>query len=147
MLNHLRTRLAAAVVAIAAILGPAVPSAHASEANLVLPKLSEAKFGGINGQTLLTCGLVICIAGLAFGLVIYKHLKQLPVHRAMLEVSELIYQTCKTYLKTQGKFILVLWCFIASIMVVYFGFLNPPTKNPENLVPVSTPWFVVIILL
>ena len=61
--------------------------------------------------------MTICLAGLAFGLVIYEHLRKLPVHKSMLDVSELIYETCKTYLKTQGKFILVLWVFIAAIMV------------------------------
>ena len=99
-------------------------AARASEANLVLPDLSKSTFHGISGTTLLMLGMLLCVAGLAFGLVIYQQLKALPVHRAMLEVSELIYETCKTYLKTQGKFILILWVFIAVIMVVYFGFLS-----------------------
>src|SRR5687767_153521 len=78
------------------------------EANLVLPDLSTETFQGINGRTLLMGGLVVCVLGLAFGLVIYIRLKNMPVHRSMLEVSELIYETCKTYLITQGKFILLL---------------------------------------
>ncbi len=121
--------LSAAVVTL--LLLAAASPAHASEASLVLPDLNQARFftggddaGGVSGTTLLTWGLTICIAGLVFGLVIYQHLRKLPVHRSMLEVSELIYETCKTYLKTQGKFILVLWIFIAAIMVAYFGFLQ-----------------------
>src|SRR4029453_14912364 len=109
------------------------------EASLVLPKLDQARFftgsdgsGGVAGSTLLTWGLTICLAGLAFGLIIYEHLRKLPVHKSMLDVSELIYETCKTYLKTQGKFILVLWVFIAAIMVAYFGFLQ---NNTHAAVP------------
>src|SRR5205807_9980242 len=93
------------------------------EANLKLPDLSQVKFQGIDGHTLLLFGLVICVVGLAFGLAIYTHLKNLPVHAAMREVSELIYETCKTYLITQGKFILILEAFIAVIIALYFGLL------------------------
>ena len=101
------------------------PSEHAGgEANLVLPDLSQATFQGINGRTLLMAGLVVCLLGLAFGMVIFTQLKNLPVHRSMLEVSELIYETCKTYLITQGKFILILELFIGVIMVFYFGVLQ-----------------------
>ncbi len=101
-------------------------SVLASEADLVLPDLNSVKFGGVGGRTLLMGGLLICLAGLAFGLFFYQRLRNLPVHRSMLEVSELIYGTCKTYLQTQGKFILILWVFIAAIMVAYFGFLTGP---------------------
>jgi K(+)-stimulated pyrophosphate-energized sodium pump len=94
------------------------------EANLVLPDLSQAEFQGINGRTLLMAGLLVCLLGLAFGMVIYTQLKNLPVHRSMLEVSELIYETCKTYLVTQGKFILILEAFIGVIMIFYFGVLQ-----------------------
>ena len=94
------------------------------EANLVLPDLSQATFLGINGRSLLMAGLVVCLLGLAFGMVIFRQLKNLPVHRSMLEVSELIYETCKTYLITQGKFILLLEVFIGVIMVFYFGVLQ-----------------------
>src|ERR1043165_8195681 len=96
-----------------------------SEANLVLPDLGSVSFlnGAITGQKLLIWGLLICILGLLFGLVIYVQLKNLPVHRSMREISELIYETCKTYLITQGKFIAVLWIFIAIVMVGYFGAL------------------------
>jgi K(+)-stimulated pyrophosphate-energized sodium pump len=96
------------------------------EANLILPDLSQATFfgGAINGQTLLTSGLLVVALGLVFGLVIYRQLKDAPVHRSMLEISELIYETCKTYLITQIKFLLVLEAFIGTIIVFYFGFLQ-----------------------
>ena len=93
------------------------------EANLLMPDLSQVKFMGIDGHTLLSFGLIVCVLGLIFGLVIYSQLKNLPVHRAMLEISELIYETCKTYLITQGKFILILEAFIAVIIALYFGLL------------------------
>ncbi|HEY0547160.1 MAG TPA: sodium/proton-translocating pyrophosphatase, partial [Pyrinomonadaceae bacterium] len=93
------------------------------EANLKLPDLSRVSFLGINGHTLLMLGLVVCVLGLVFGLAIFMQLKNLPVHRSMREISELIYETCKTYLITQGKFILILEIFIAVIIVLYFGFL------------------------
>src|SRR5277367_6931754 len=84
------------------------------EASLKLPDLSSVSFlnGAIDGHRLLMIGILFCIFGLGFGMVIYMRLKNLPVHRSMREISELIYETCKTYLVTQGKFILVLWVFI-----------------------------------
>src|SRR4026209_2355596 len=94
------------------------------EANLILPDLGTVDFLGVNGRTLLMGGLVVCVFGLAFGLVIYMRLKNMPVHRSMLEISELIYETCKPYLITQGKFILILELFIGVIMVFYFGALQ-----------------------
>jgi K(+)-stimulated pyrophosphate-energized sodium pump len=95
------------------------------EANLKLPDLSSVSFlnNAIDGHKLLMIGIVFCIFGLGFGLVIYTRLKNLPVHRAMREISELIYETCKTYLVTQGKFLLLLWVFIAVIILLYFGVL------------------------
>ncbi len=97
----------------------------AGEANLILPDLSQAIFfGGINGRSLLLSGLVVVALGLLFGLVIYQQLKNLPVHKSMLEISELIYETCKTYLTTQGKFLLILEIFIGVIIVFYFGVLQ-----------------------
>jgi K(+)-stimulated pyrophosphate-energized sodium pump len=93
------------------------------EANLRLPDLSQVKFLGVDGHTLLLIGIVICFLGLMFGLTIYTQLKKMPVHKSMREISELIYETCKTYLVTQGKFILILEAFIAVIIVLYFGFL------------------------
>ena len=103
---------------------PAPASHTGGEANLVLPDLGQVEFQGINGRTLLMGGLGVCVLGLVFGLVIFNQLKNLPVHRSMLEISELIYETCKTYLITQGKFILILELFIGVIMVFYFGALQ-----------------------
>jgi K(+)-stimulated pyrophosphate-energized sodium pump len=93
------------------------------EANLIIPDLSSVDFLGIPGRTLLMGGLVVCALGLLFGLVIYGQLKRMAVHQSMREVSELIYETCKTYLITQGKFILILEVFIGLVMLLYFGFL------------------------
>ena len=103
------------------------------EANLILPDLRSVhfvNFFGMNGHDLLTLGLLFCAGGLLFGLVIYNKLKNLPVHRSMHEISEMIYETCKTYLITQGKFILVLWAFIAVIISLYFGYLAPVPNKP-----------------
>src|SRR5947208_8193922 len=86
---------------------------EAGEANLVVLDLSTVEFRGWNGRTLLMAGLGVCALGLLFGLMTFTELKKLPVHKSMLEVSELIYETCKTYLITQGRFILLLWLFIA----------------------------------
>ncbi|HYP01511.1 MAG TPA: sodium-translocating pyrophosphatase [Pyrinomonadaceae bacterium] len=105
--------------------GQATEHRPGGEANLVLPDLSRVEFlgGAIDGHNLLLIGIAVCVLGLLFGLMIYMQLKKLPVHRAMLEISELIYETCKTYLITQGKFILLLELFIAAVIVLYFGFL------------------------
>jgi K(+)-stimulated pyrophosphate-energized sodium pump len=106
---------------------PATPAPEAGgEANLTLPDLSQVSFlnNGITGYKLLAIGLIFCAFGLLFGLMIYVQLKNLPVHRSMREISELIYETCKTYLVTQGKFILILEAFIAVVIVLYFGILH-----------------------
>src|SRR5271163_2505032 len=82
-------------------------------------------------------GLVICALGLLFGLVSFMQLRNLPVHRSMREISELIYETCKTYLITQGKFLLVLWIFIGAVIALYFGYLAPiPNKPVSTTLPV-----------
>jgi len=154
--------LAAALTAIAAIAAPAAAAtppakvagaveaarAHAAggEANLVLPDLSTVDFLGINGRTLLMLGLVVCGAGLAFGLGIFLQLKKMPVHRAMLEVSELIYETCKAYLLQQGKFLMVLWLFIGAIVLVYFGFLASTLNEAGEVVHGFPPVKVAVIL-
>jgi K(+)-stimulated pyrophosphate-energized sodium pump len=108
------------------------------EANLVLPDLAQATFlGGTNGRTLLMWGLLVCALGLLFGIATYTQLRNLPVHKSMLEISELIYETCKTYLITQGKFLLVLWIFIAVIISAYFGWLAPvPGKSVAVTLPI-----------
>ena len=104
----------------------AQPAEAGGEASLKLPDLSQVSFlhGAIDGHKLLLIGIVFCLFGLGFGLTIYMRLKNLAVHRAMREISELIYETCKTYLFTQGKFILLLWIFIAVIILLYFGVLQ-----------------------
>ena len=126
------------------------------------PTSGSATFlGGIDGRTLLLGGLLVCALGLAFGLVIYKQLKNMPVHRSMLEVSELIYETCKTYLLTQGRFLLILWVFIGVAVAVYFGKLattidpvsgaevhgfplgrvaDHPAVQPRSAWPAATRW-------
>src|SRR5207245_9069572 len=103
------------------------------EAALKLPDLSQVTFLGTDGHRLLLVGLLFCFLGLMFGLAIYIQLKNLPVHRSMREISELIYETCKTYLITQGKFIMLLWIFIAIIVVAYFGILRPVPGHPVAL--------------
>ena len=106
---------------------PAAPvSEPAGEANLKLPDMKIVSFmnDSISGYNLLRIGLIFCGLGLLFGLTIYMQLKNAPVHRAMKEISELIYETCKTYLVTQGKFILILEAFIAVVIVLYFGVLQ-----------------------
>jgi len=92
-----------------------------SEKNLELPIFNKVSFLGVDGGTLLTFGLIVCAFGLLFGYVVFNQLKKLPVHKSMREISELIYETCKTYLFTQGKFLAILWALIALIMVLYFG--------------------------
>ncbi|MBV8819045.1 MAG: sodium/proton-translocating pyrophosphatase, partial [Acidobacteriaceae bacterium] len=101
------------------------PHAAGGEAELVLPDLSQATFlGGINGRSLLMVGLAVCALGMLFGLMIYTQLKNMKVHSSMLEISELIYETCKTYLLTQGKFLLILEAFIGVVILLYFGLLR-----------------------
>ena len=129
MKSWIMRALMLALVAVLATGGVALaqeshPTAHKSEADLVLPDLGSVDFMGINGRTLLMFGLFICVLGLLFGVMMYAQLKALPVHRSMREISELIYETCKTYLVTQGKFILRLEVLIGIIMIVYFGVLR-----------------------
>jgi K(+)-stimulated pyrophosphate-energized sodium pump len=116
------------IMALAAVLFLGAPALFAEEAaggeaNLKLPDLSQVSFLGIDGHKLLLYGIIICIFGLLFGLTIFTRLKNMEVHRSMREISELIYETCKTYLLTQGKFLLLLEIFIAVVIVLYFGVL------------------------
>src|SRR5262245_43766650 len=121
MLMRLVRLVSLAAVALAAF---APVAALASEADLVLPDLGSVRFLGVAGSSLLAVlGTVICLLGLGFGVAQFRQLSRLPVHRAMREISELIYETCKTYLVTQVRFILILELFIGTIMVVYFKFL------------------------
>src|SRR6185503_15191990 len=99
----------------------------ASEAEIHIPPLNDVKFsglGGVSGPALMYIGLAICVIGAIFGLVQYKQTKALPVHESMSNVSNTIWETCKTYLFTQGKFLAILWVLIAACMVYYFGFLT-----------------------
>jgi K(+)-stimulated pyrophosphate-energized sodium pump len=97
-------------------------SALASEAELILPDLRSVRFFGdrIDGWSLLIWGLAICAFGIVFGMVQYSRIKNMKVHKSMLDISELIYGTCKTYLFTQGKFIVILWILVGIIIAVYF---------------------------
>ncbi|MBL9039909.1 MAG: sodium/proton-translocating pyrophosphatase, partial [Archangium sp.] len=126
-----------------ALLSPVL--ALASEANLVLPDLASQKFlnGAIDGRMLLIIGIVVSALGLVFGFMQYKQLEKMPVHKSMLEISELIYETCKTYLITQGKFILWLEGLIGLVMIWYFGFLSHAEGEAAN---VPTALRVAIIL-
>jgi len=116
-----------------ALAGAQTEQSAGGEASLKLPDLTSVQFpgmGNLNGHNLLMIGLLFCVGGLLFGLTIFNQLKNLPVHRSMREMSELIYETCKTYLVTQGKFILLLWAFIAVIIALYFGWLSPVPNKP-----------------
>jgi K(+)-stimulated pyrophosphate-energized sodium pump len=129
--------LALLLLSSASVLAQPAEEAAGGEAGLQLPDLSQVTFLGINGHKLLLFGIVICIFGLLFGMTIFTRLKNLPVHRSMRDISELIYETCKTYLVTQGKFLLLLWVFIAVVMVLYFGMLAPvPGKSVLLTLPI-----------
>ena len=134
-----RVSAVAALLTVGAVSALAQPESAGGEASLKLPDLSSVSFfnGSIDGHRLLLVGILFCLGGLGFGMAIYMRLKNLPVHRAMREISELIYETCKTYLVTQGKFILLLWAFIAVIIAAYFGWLSPvPGKSVALTLPI-----------
>ncbi len=137
------------LILVAGLIGPMLAEAQAQtppstpagaqhqgggEANLKIPDLALVSFGGMSGRVLLQWGLLVCLLGFGFGLVIYQQLKNLPVHQSMREISELIYETCKTYLVTQGKFLLVLWIFIAVIVTFYFGVLQHFTSQQVAII-------------
>ncbi|WP_373469814.1 sodium-translocating pyrophosphatase [Candidatus Endomicrobiellum cubanum] len=108
------------------MLGVFVKQALASEADLIIPDLSLVSFFGdlVNGKSLLMFGFLVCVFGLCFGIYHFLGIKNLPVHKSMQSISELIYETCKIYLITQGKFIIILEVLLAVIIIVYFGFLE-----------------------
>ncbi|GHT67018.1 K(+)-insensitive pyrophosphate-energized proton pump [Endomicrobiia bacterium] len=114
------------IIAVLGLLPVFASLSFASEANLIMPNLSSVSFfgGTIDGKTLLTFGFLICIFGLLFGIYHFLGIKNLSVHKSMKSISELIYETCKTYLITQGKFIIMLEVLLATIIVVYFGWLE-----------------------
>ncbi len=126
-----------------AAVAAAVAQRPHSEADLKLPDLTSVDFVGMTGWSLLAIGLVVCVIGMAFGMIIFSRLKNMPVHKSMLEVSELIYETCKTYLRTQARFIAILWVFIATVIVVYFGVLE---KVPAPKVAAIAAFSVIGIL-
>ncbi|HND62061.1 MAG TPA: sodium-translocating pyrophosphatase [Opitutaceae bacterium] len=129
-MNQLAAVLAAAT---------AIPSLRASEADIKIPDLTHVHFdglGGMSGVTLMYIGILICAIGAVFGLVQYTQTKALQVHSSMGNVSHMIWETCKTYLLTQGKFLAVLWILIGACMVYYFGVLSH-----------NTPFHVCVILL
>jgi K(+)-stimulated pyrophosphate-energized sodium pump len=112
---------------------PASAQEAGGEAGLKVPDLSQVTFLGIDGHKLLLFGIVFCVFGLIFGLAIYSRLKGMPVHKSMRDISELIYETCKTYLFTQGKFLVFLWLFIAVVIILYFGVLAPVNPTAVTL--------------
>ena len=134
-------RVAAVAAGLVALLAPGL--ALASEAELILPDLNKIQVLGMTGHDLLLGGLVVCVLGMFFGLVFYTRLRNLPVHAAMREISELIYETCKTYLVTQGRFILGLWLFICAIIGVYFGWLRPIDPTISGI-PVAASVAIII---
>jgi len=101
-------------------------TALAGEANIQLPDLTQITFlgEGLRGMTILNVGLLICLIGMGFGILQYVQTKNLPAHKAMLDVSQTIWETCKTYLFQQGKFLIALWVLIAICIIYYFGFLE-----------------------
>jgi K(+)-stimulated pyrophosphate-energized sodium pump len=132
--------LGVTAVSLFGIAPAALAAEGGGEASLILPSLGDVSFHGITGSLLLALGLIICGLGLLFGAVIFFQLRRLPAHRSMKQISELIWQTCKTYLAQQGKFLVVLWVFIAIVIGVYFGALSTPETG-------STGLRVIIILL
>jgi K(+)-stimulated pyrophosphate-energized sodium pump len=123
------------------------PAPHMSEASLILPDLSSVAFMGINGWSLLLVGVLISALGMVFGLVISQRLKNLPVHASMREISELIYETCKTYLIQQGKFLMILWLFIGAIAALYFGRLAATGVDANGVVTHGYPLSTVLVIL
>src|SRR5208337_4158924 len=103
-----------------------VGTAFAGEADIKLPDLTTISFlgGSLSGMMILNVGLVICVIGMIFGIIQYVQTKNLPAHKAMLDVSQTIWETCKTYLFQQGKFLIALWVLIAICMGYYFGVLE-----------------------
>ncbi|RPJ06151.1 MAG: sodium-translocating pyrophosphatase, partial [Deltaproteobacteria bacterium] len=125
-------------------------SAFASEANIKVPSLESVRFeglGGISGTALMYLGILICFVGAAFGVLQYKQTKALPVHESMSQVSNMIWETCKTYLFTQGKFLAILWGLIAACMIYYFGFLTDHKDADGQAIGAGHVAFNVIVIL
>jgi K(+)-stimulated pyrophosphate-energized sodium pump len=136
--------MAAGVVALALLCGPVTAQTHSvevkpgefakiekkggSEADIKLPPLHQQTFNvfglHVKGVILMYIGLVVCVVGLVFGLIQYRQIRDMPVHKSMSSVSDTIWETCKTYLLQQGKFLIALWIVIGACAVYYFGFLE-----------------------
>ena len=118
--------LAGVAVPVLAAADETQPASGGGEMNVKLPDLNDARFLGdsIGGKDLLYTGLVVSVLGIVFGVVVCLQVKRLPVHKSMRDVSELIYQTCKTYLIAQGKFLFLLWLFVGVVIVFYFKYLQ-----------------------
>jgi len=132
-----KTLLWAACIMLAAL----ASGAQASEANINIPDLTKVTFdglGGVSGITLMYAGIAFCVIGAIFGLIQYQQTKALPVHPSMGSVSNTIWETCKTYLFTQGKFLSILWLLIAGSMVYYFGFLAHMTAGQVVVILLSS---------
>jgi len=126
-MNKMRSRWWLGVFVAMAILGFGAGAATASEADLKLPDLGEVHFsalGGVSGTHLMMMGIGVCFLGLAFGLIQFFKTEKLPVHKSMSDVSAIIWETCKSYLAQQGKFLAILWLLIGACMVYYFLILQ-----------------------
>ena len=141
--------LAVALAALAPAAAAQGESHHGGgEASLQLPDLRSVTFlGGINGHNLLLFGLLVCALAMLFGIAAYARVRNLPVHQSMREISELIYETCKTYLIQQGKFLLILWAFISAIVLVYFGWLAVTGVDAAGQITRGFPPFKVAVIL
>ena len=145
--------LTLAALSVFAVIAPATAFAKGAhhgggEASLALPNLGSVTFaGGINGHTLLLFGLIVCALGMAFGIAAYAKIRGLPVHQSMAEISDLIYETCKTYLLQQGKFLLLLWVFIGAIVLLYFGSLAVTGVDAAGHIQRGFPPFKVAVIL
>ena len=125
-------------------------AAFGSEADIKIPDLSQVKFAGLGGMTgsaLMYIGILFCAIGAAFGLIQYSQTKALPVHESMAKVSHTIWETCKTYLFTQGKFLAILWFLIAACMVYYFGFLTDHKDDAGQALSSGHVAFNVFVIL
>ena len=123
-------------------------AAFAGEADIKLPDVAGAQFAyGLNGWTIMMIGLGITVVGMLFGLLQYKQTVALPAHKSMLAVSNIIWETCKSYIIQQGKYLSVLWLLIAVAITGYFGFLSPIGQNVEPGQEPINKWFAVVVVL
>jgi K(+)-stimulated pyrophosphate-energized sodium pump len=123
-------------------------AAFAGEADIKLPDVANAQFAyGLNGWNIMMIGLGITVVGMLFGLLQYKQTVALPAHKSMLAVSNIIWETCKSYIIQQGKYLSVLWLLIAVAIVGYFGFLSPIGQNPLPGEEPTNKWFAVVVVL